>query len=416
VAPGGSLSENRPPDVVIEDLDYLSRLGLRQFQLVCDNFIGDPRWAELMLDRMIAWQAETGFRPAVYSWATVNLSRFPRIMEKMRRAGFQLLNIGIESFNRNSLLETAKVQNVSRPGDPGSGDGREGLVEAIREIQARGLIVAAGMIFGFDSDGEDCFRLGLDGLLEAGVLSGEPSLLTALPGTPLYRRMKLAGRLRPTRCGLGYRYQTNIKYLLPRRKMVDGVLGFLARFTDGAYQYARLERFFDNLDRGRFVPNLGGTYLNLWNFARMTAAQPRVLVRYGRTLATFFARPRNLFFVLRALWLLVNRAHVRGRLTPFWFWLFVWVDAAGKRRGMSDRDFDVGDVGDNIVPEAILPSGYQDSADEPIPASKVAAQQRYTTRALTRLVADLGRPPDATARPEASARPPVDEARDKEAS
>ena len=38
----------------------------------------------------------------------------------------------------------------------------------------------------------------LEDMLEAGLISGDPSLLTALPGTPLYRRMHLSGRLRNT--------------------------------------------------------------------------------------------------------------------------------------------------------------------------------------------------------------------------
>ena len=64
-----------------------------------------------------------------------------------------------------------------------------------------------------------------------------------------------------------------------------------------------------------------------------------------------------------------------------------------------------------LVADTILPLGYRESADEPIPAPKVAAQLRYTTRALTRLVADLGRQPDVGSRLDSSARPPVAGAR-----
>ena len=120
------------------------------------------------------------------------------------KAGFDMLFIGVESFSRNSLLETAKVQNTAPD-----------MVEVIRQIQSYGFIVVAGLIFGFDSDTDSCFDVTLKGLLNSALLSGDPSLLTALPGTPLYRRMKLSGRLRNVRFGLGgFKYQTNIKYLL----------------------------------------------------------------------------------------------------------------------------------------------------------------------------------------------------------
>ena len=138
-------------------------------------------------------------------------------MEKMRQAGFDMLFIGIESFSKNSLLETAKVQNTAPD-----------MIKVIREIQSRGFIIVAGLIFGFDSDTEASFKETLDGLQEGALLSGDPSLLTALPGTPLYRRMKLSERLRAVRFGLGgYKYQTNIRYLLPAKIMVDGYKFFV---------------------------------------------------------------------------------------------------------------------------------------------------------------------------------------------
>jgi hypothetical protein len=50
----------------LSGLDYLSRLGGRLFQLVCDDFIGDPAWAETVMDRILAWEERTGFRPGLY--------------------------------------------------------------------------------------------------------------------------------------------------------------------------------------------------------------------------------------------------------------------------------------------------------------------------------------------------------------
>ena len=89
----------------------------------------------------------------------------------MRRAGFDMLFIGVESFSRNSLLETAKVQNLAPD-----------MVRVVRKIQSYGFIVVAGLIFGFDSDDETCFETMLQGLKDSALLSGDPSLLTALPG------------------------------------------------------------------------------------------------------------------------------------------------------------------------------------------------------------------------------------------
>ena len=48
-------------------MDHLARLGVTQVLLACDNFIGDTQWAEDVVDRLIAWQDETGFRPSLYT-------------------------------------------------------------------------------------------------------------------------------------------------------------------------------------------------------------------------------------------------------------------------------------------------------------------------------------------------------------
>jgi radical SAM superfamily enzyme YgiQ (UPF0313 family) len=92
-----------------------------------------------VIDWILEWQQRSGFRPSLYTWLTINFYKLETLMAKMRRAGFDMLFIGIESFNENSLLKTAKVQNTA-----------PALIEAIRTIQARSFIVVAGFIFGFD--------------------------------------------------------------------------------------------------------------------------------------------------------------------------------------------------------------------------------------------------------------------------
>ena len=196
VLPDNNRSHNKAPQLVAGELAYLYDKGVRTFLLACDNFIGEPRWAEQVVGEILAWRRRTGATPVLYTWLTINLYKMTGLMQKMRHAGFDVVFIGVESFNSNSLLETAKVQNTAA-----------GVVGAVRDIQSFGFSVIAGLIFGFDSDGDDCFDLTLDGILESGLLSGDPSFLTALAGTPLYQRMSLAGRLRDVRYGAP-RYDT----------------------------------------------------------------------------------------------------------------------------------------------------------------------------------------------------------------
>lgn len=376
ILPDNNRPHNKPVDLIVDEIAHLCRHGVRQILLACDNFIGDLRWAEELVDALLAWQAREGHRPGFYTWLTINLYKHERLMEKMRRAGFDVLFIGIESFSRSSLLETAKVQNSTQ--DP---------VEAVKLIQSCGFIVAAGLIFGFDSDDETCFDIALNGLKEAGLLSGDPSFLTALPGTPLYRRMALAGRLRDAMTGTArHKYQTNIRYLMPREDMIRGFRSFIARYNDGAYQFDRLKAFLDTLEGGRFVPLPGGGYGSPGVFARNVIRDGAALRQMLLRLARFSRRPGNVWFALKALLLVAGRMGIKGRLGYFYFWLFTWTNSVFKYAGISDDDFDIVDVGRPFAPDLILPDGYAETADEPIPGAKTAAQIRATKGQLVNLL------------------------------
>jgi radical SAM superfamily enzyme YgiQ (UPF0313 family) len=377
ILPDNNRPHNKSANLIIAEMDHLCRLGVRQVLFACDNFIGDPRWAEQVLDALLDWQQESGYRPSLYTWLTINLYRHPRLMEKMRRAGFDLLFIGIESFGENSLLETAKVQNSSID-----------LATAIRQVQSYGFIIVAGLIFGFDSDEEDCFDLTLDGLCESGLLSGDPSLLTALPGTPLYRRMKLSGRLRQVRYGLGgYKYQTNFKYLMPRDRMIDGYRYFIGQYNRGSYQYRRLAAYMDLISRnGTFVPLDRAGYGEIGRFLIMVIRSRRALLQLATRALKFGARPSNLLHALRGLLLVARCRGIPGRFSYFQFWLFAWSNSVLKYQDLSSEDFDLESVDSDFEIGDVIPANYAQTANEPIPSNKTRAQLRATSQQLQALV------------------------------
>jgi len=376
ILPDNNRSHVKSPQLLVEEIDHICKLGVSQVLLACDNFIGDPRWANDVLDAIIEWQAGTEYRPSLYTWLTINLYRQRELMQKMRRAGFDMVFIGVESFNANSLLETAKVQNAA-----------VSVAETVKEIQSYGFIVVGGLIFGFDSDDEQAFDKTLTGLLEAGMLSGDPSLLTALPGTPLHRRMRLAGRLRNVRYGLGgFKYQTNIRYLMTKETMIAGYQYFVKNFTDGKQQYARLKVFFDNLERGNFVPIEGKGYGNPALFVKMIARNPAAMKQMAQRLGRFASRPEGVYWAIRGLLLAISRRHIRGYLGYFQFWFFAWTNSVLKYRDLSAADFDIDNVDGPYTAEHILPAGYSDDIVEDIPAVKTKDQLRSTTGQLRVLI------------------------------
>jgi len=376
ILPDNNRPHNLPPDLIIAELDHLARLGIKQVLLACDNFIGDIRWAQEVADKIIAWQERTGLHMALYTWLTINVGKHPRLLQKLRQASFDMLFIGVESFSSHSLLETAKVQNTT-------GD----MIATLREIQSYGFVIVAGLIFGFDSDTVDSFTLTLHGMLESGLLSGDPSLLTALPGTPLYRRMQLSGRLRHNKHSLGgYKYCTNIRYLMPREQLVSGYQAFVKRFCQGDYQYQRLQNFLDNLDHGHYIPLMTPGYGSLGKYLSMVCKSPHALKMLARRLGKIAARPDALWAVWRATWLLLARSRRHQRLLGiFQFWLFAWTNALLKYADLTAVDFDVESVPPDFDRALILPEHYVESAVEEIPQAKIHAQQRLTVQQLRRL-------------------------------
>ena len=377
ILPDNNRPHNKSADLIVAELDRLCRLGVKQVLFACDNFIGEPRWAEEVINKILKWQERTGFRPSLYTWLTINLYKYDDLMVKMRKCGFDMLFIGIESFSKNSLLETAKVQNTATD-----------MINVVRQIQSYGFIVVAGLIFGFDSDTEESFQVTLDGLKDSALLSGDPSLLTALPGTPLYRRMNLSGRLRDVRFGLGgYKYQTNIRYLKSSREMIDGYKWFVTNFCRGAYQYQRLKAFFDLLDDGKYVPMEGKGFGNLGLFLKMILKNRAALWQMTQRMARFAARPSNVYWGLRGLLLALTRINRNG-LGYFQFWFFAWTNAVLKYRYISDRDFDIEGVDEGFDIKNILPDNYESSANEAIPPQKIKAQVRATMTQLEHVISE----------------------------
>jgi len=377
ILPDNNRPHNKSADLIVSELDHLANLGVTQVLFACDNFIGEPRWAEDVIDKILAWQERTGHRPSLYTWLTINLYKYPDLMAKMRRAGFDMLFIGIESFSQNSLLETAKVQNTAPD-----------MINVVREIQSRGFIVVAGLIFGFDSDTEASFQATLDGLRDGALLSGDPSLLTALPGTPLYRRMKLSRRLRDVRFGLGgYKYQTNVRYLLAAKTMIDGYKYFVREFSKGRYQYQRLNAYFELLNEGNFVAMEGKGFGNLGLFIKMIAANKAALWQMTQRLMRFAAEPANIYWATRGLMLALRNLD-KGGFGYFQFWFFAWTNAVLKYRYISDDDFDIESVGADFDIRDILPKDYQSTANEAIPAGKIKAQLRATMAQLESVIAE----------------------------
>jgi radical SAM superfamily enzyme YgiQ (UPF0313 family) len=175
----------KSPAQVLAELEALRRLGARgPLFVVDDNFIGNRRAAAAILPEIARWQREHGRPFDLYTEASLDLAGETALLAAMIDAGFTAVFVGIETPNHASLKEAGKTQNL-----------RMEPAEAVGVLTRAGLEVFAGFIVGFDGDGPDIFDRQLRFISSLPIPRAMVGMLTALPGTALWRRLDREHRL-----------------------------------------------------------------------------------------------------------------------------------------------------------------------------------------------------------------------------
>lgn len=170
---------------VIAELQSLYDLGYRAISIVDDNLTVNRRRAKALLADIAEWNHSRPHGAVLFSaLVSLDAARDPEILASCARAGILFVFVGIESPNPESLRETHKRQNLY-------GD----LSTQIRTFLTHGIMVTAGLIVGFDSDGLDIFDRQLEFAAQIPVPIFTSSILSPLVGTPLFARLKAEGRL-----------------------------------------------------------------------------------------------------------------------------------------------------------------------------------------------------------------------------
>ena len=229
----GRVPRTKCPEQMVEEFDALYRLGWRgNLFLVDDNFIGNKRDALKLLPAIAQWQREHGYPFWLFTEASVNLARMDSVMDAMVEAGFNAVFLGIETPNPEALAITKKPQNISAR-EP------DYLLNAVRKIQRKGMQVMGGFILGLDGDDERVFGTQIQFIQEAGIPMALVGLLTALPGTDLFRRMQSENRLLEVPLGNSTTTLNFVPQVDPR-KLIEGYLRVISTVYDPS-----LENYFE---------------------------------------------------------------------------------------------------------------------------------------------------------------------------
>ncbi len=166
------------------ELDRLREQGARKVFFVDDNFIGNKLRAKETLRFLADYQNRHGRLLRFGTEASLNLADDAELLGLFRDAGFEWAFVGLETPDACTLREAAKTQNCA-------GD----MLAAVRRIYAAGIDILGGFIVGFDRDTVASFATQRRFILDSGIIVAMVGLLTALPRTPLFERLKREGRL-----------------------------------------------------------------------------------------------------------------------------------------------------------------------------------------------------------------------------
>ena len=173
----------KPISKVLAEIDRIRELWPRPFLEFADDnsFVNREYWRELLANlrtRKLRWFTECDLR--VYQDS--------ELLELMRAAGCREVLIGFESPMEDGLagIELRTDWKHRRWGE---------YREAIGQIQSHGIRVNGCFVLGLDGHRTDVFDAVHDFARDSEMYDVQITLLTPFPGTPLYGRLKDAGRL-----------------------------------------------------------------------------------------------------------------------------------------------------------------------------------------------------------------------------
>ncbi len=230
----GHTPRTKSKEQIISELDSLYEHGWRgSLFIVDDNFIGNKKkLKEQILPALVEWKKSKKYPFAINTEASINLADDEELMRLMVDAGFDVVFVGIETPNDESLVECTKYQNQNRD-----------LIASVNKLQQFGLEVQGGFIVGFDSDPDSIFQNQIDFIQRSGIVTAMVGLLNAPMGTRLYQRLHEEGRLLNSFTGNNTDFSLNFIPKMNYDRLISGYRHILNTIYSPREYYQRIKTF-----------------------------------------------------------------------------------------------------------------------------------------------------------------------------
>ncbi len=230
----GRVPRTKDREQLITELENLYQHGWRGgVFFVDDNFIGNKRKLKKeILPAIIEWMEKRDYPFDFITQTSIELSDHEDLMQLMASAGFDVVFVGIETPDENSLAECNKFQNKNRD-----------LLASVRKIQQFGLQVQGGFIVGFDSDPLTIFETQIRFIQNSGIVTAMVGLLNAPPRTRLYQRLKKENRLLKAATGNNTDFSINFIPKMNYDALINGYKSILKTVYSPKHYYERIMTF-----------------------------------------------------------------------------------------------------------------------------------------------------------------------------
>jgi len=284
----GRVPRTKTKEQVLAELTSLYDHGWKHSVFfVDDNFIGNRKKLKAeILPAIIEWMTERKHPFSLVTETSIDLSDDEELMHLMVQAGFDMVFVGIETPNEESLVECSKFQNRNRD-----------LVASVQKIQQRGMQVMGGFIVGFDQDPPSIFERQISFIQNSGIVTAMVGLLNAPRGTRLYKRLHKEKRLLSDITGNNTDCSINFIPKMGYETLVDGYRNIMKTIYAPRHYYKRIRTFFREYKPLNNTPiTFRFSYLkaflkSLW----LLGIQGKERFQYWRLLAsTLFKRPRSI--------------------------------------------------------------------------------------------------------------------------
>jgi anaerobic magnesium-protoporphyrin IX monomethyl ester cyclase len=220
------------PERVVEEIDLLvTKYGVRNIKFADEMFVLNQRHVIGICDRLI----ERDYGLNIWAYARVDTVR-DDMLDKLKRAGFNWLALGIEAADERVLTDANKRYKVSE------------VYETVRRIRDAGINTIGNFIFGLPEDTAATMQRTLELALDLNCEFANFYSAMAYPGSPLYEQALQLGWRLPDRWS-GYSQHSADTLPLPTRHLTAGEV---LRFRDLAFSAYFSHKPYLDMVRSRF--------------------------------------------------------------------------------------------------------------------------------------------------------------------